>query len=168
MCVGEGKISVCILQVCTPAIQVFLHIFSFMCVPVALCVCAHALGSQTRCNNWRPSCGFHTINMTTLEVMKVNQRLKAGLVLKRLSESPLPFPQLSPQWLINTISTFTALQPLYFLSLCFPHHKATQCYSRITLYLHLFISDHIFRFVSPIFLHFFWNISRSPSLSFIF
>lgn len=90
--------------------------------------------------------------------MKVNRRLKGELVLKRLSEPPIP--QLSPQWLINTKPTFSALHPLYFLSF-FPFH-ITEPHSVIFILPSAFIFDQIFLIAPPP------NPSCSPSLSFVF
>lgn len=67
-------------------------------------------------------------------------KIEERVGVKRLSEFPPP-PQLSPQWLINTIPTFTAQHPPYFLS--FPPFYITEPHSIIFILPCAFISDQI-------------------------
>lgn len=121
-----------------------VHIFPlWVCANKCLCVCVCfcAWSSQTRCNNWRPSCRFHTINMATLEVMKVNQGLKGELVEKSLSENrPLPPTHLNypHNGLLMLYPSLPHSMLFYFLSFATFHITGPHSYY---LTLHISISN---------------------------
>lgn len=153
MCVSVCKEeeSVCIFQMCMPAIQqvCLRHISLHECVAASAFVCVWS--PQTRCNNWRPSCRFHTINVATLEVIKVNQRLKGELVLKRLSEPPTP-PYLnypSNGLLIPYPPSLHFTLFIFFLSLLSTPQSHTSFYSYYTMPSNLHIRPDLLHCCPP-------------------
>lgn len=132
--------------------QLSTNVCLCVCVPVSLhvrvCVCAWS--PQTKCNNWRPSCRFHTINVATLEVMKVNQRLKGELLLKKAFRAPSPSLNYPHNALL--ILYPPSLHRTLFISFTAFHIRATQCYVHSTQCVHILISDQLSLIAFPFFL----------------